>query len=46
MTLIVSDEKVTTFAESLAAVMDMEMNMLMKNYNTDFASLETDSGLH
>ena len=43
--LIASDEKVTTFAEALVVVMDMEMNMLTKDRNTDFAPLETDSDL-
>ncbi len=47
--LIASDEKVTTFAEAfnlaLVIVMDMEINMLTKDRNTDFAPLETDSDL-
>ena len=43
--LIVSDEEVTTFAEALVVVTDMEMNMLTNDRNTDFAPLETDSDL-
>jgi hypothetical protein len=43
--LIVSDEKVTTFAEALVVVKDMEMNILTKDRNTDFAPLEIDSDL-